>query len=165
MRDMIEPVIDQSLAIAHARAPVGDVAHGIVAALRRMRAAIEDAGGYGMVSILDGAIRDRLIIRNLRDMKEGCKGLPARLPSPGRAATLAETIMVGAADTCLIYSAQTPDSNEVILTVFLLLDRLIETLHAVPELGDLLEWLQDAEEEAAALAGESVFDGPAASVH
>ena len=68
--EMIEPVIDHSLTIANSRASVGDVAHGLIAALKRIRSAVEEVGGYTMVSILDGAIRDRLIIRGLRAVSD-----------------------------------------------------------------------------------------------
>ena len=62
MTSMIEPTIDQSLMIAHRHAGFGDIAHGLLTALRRVRLAVEEVGGYPMVSILDGAIRDRLPI-------------------------------------------------------------------------------------------------------
>src|SRR5258708_28506960 len=73
--EMIEPVIDHSLTIVNCRASVGDVAHGLIAALKRIRSAVEEVGGYTMVSILDGAIRDRLIIRGLRAVRSGEKEL------------------------------------------------------------------------------------------
>src|SRR5271168_1497710 len=71
MTYMIEPTIDHSLTIAHNHASVGDVAYGLLAALRRVRWVVDEVGGYTMVSMLDGAIRDRLIIRHLRNARSG----------------------------------------------------------------------------------------------
>ena len=162
--DMIEPVIDHSLTIANGRASVGDVAHGLIAALKRIRQAIEEVGGYTMVSILDGAIRDRLIMRGLRAVRAGETELPATIPVVGQRALMIETIMVAAADTCVIYGADEPDVTGLLYTAFMLVDRLIEVLHAAPTCDDLLACLQADDER-----DEIVFaDAPEpafASVH
>jgi len=162
--DMIEPVIDHSLTIANGRASVGDVAHGLIAALKRIRQAIEEVGGYTMVSILDGAIRDRLIMRGLRAVRAGETELPATIPASGPRALMIETIMVAAADTCVIYGADEPDVTGLLYTAFMLVDRLIEVLHAAPTCDDLLACLQADDER-----DEIVFaDAPEpafASVH
>ncbi|GGF27128.1 hypothetical protein GCM10011611_36480 [Aliidongia dinghuensis] len=158
--EMIEPVIDHSLTIAHRRASVGDVAHGLIAALKRVRSAIEEVGGYTMVSLLDGAIRDRLIIRGLRAARAGEREQPAALPVPGPRAVETETIMIAAAETCVIYGADAPDITGLLHTAFMLVDRLIEALHAAPTCEDLLACLQadDARDE-------SVFADEAAAEH
>lgn len=140
--EMIEPVIDHSLIIANSRGSVGDVAHGLVAALKRIRAVIEDDGGYTMVSTLDGAIRDRLIIRGLRAVRSGERELPVIMPVPGPRALAAETIMVAAADTCVLYGADEPTTAGLFYTAFTLVDRLIEALHGAPTCDDLLSCLQ-----------------------
>lgn len=162
--DMIEPVIDHSLTIANSRASVGDVAHGLIAALKRIRSAIEEVGGYTMVSILDGALRDRLIIRGLRAVRAGETERPATIPVAGPRALMIETIMVAAADTCVIYGADEPDVTGLLYTAFMLVDRLIEVLHAAPTCDDLLACLQADDER-----DEIVFaDAPEpafASVH
>jgi len=144
--EMIEPVIDHSLTIANSRASVGDVAHGLVAALKRVRSAIEEVGGYSMVSILDGAIRDRLIIRGLRAARAGEREQPAVMPAPGPRAAATETILVAAAETCVIYGADQPDVTGLLYTAFTLVDRLIEVLHAAPTCDDLLACLQADDE-------------------
>ncbi len=162
--DMIEPVIDHSLTIATSRASVGDVAHGLIAALKRIRQTIEEVGGYTMVSILDGAIRDRLILRSLRAVRAGETERPAAIPMAGPHALMIETIMVAAADTCVIYGADEPDVTGLLYTAFMLVDRLIEVLHAAPTSDDLLTCLQADDER-----DEIVFaDAPEpafASVH
>jgi len=162
--DMIEPVIDHSLTLANSRASVGDVAHGLIAALKRIRSAIEETGGYTMVSILDGSIRDRLILRGLRAVRAGETERPATIPVSGPRALMIETIMVAAADTCVIYGADQPEVTGLLYTAFILVDRLIEVLHAAPTCDDLLACLRaddERDEIVYADAPEPVF----ASVH
>lgn len=142
MTSMIEPTIDHSLTIAHSHAPIGDVAHGLLAALRRVRWVVDEVGGYTMVSMLDGAIRDRLIIRNLRNFRSGEREQPASMPRPGAYSAAAEIILISAADACMVYAAQKPDVSDLLLTVFVLLDRLTETLHCAPDYAALMDWLR-----------------------
>ena len=161
MTCMIEPTIDHSLTIAHNHASVGDVAHGLLAALRRVRWMVDEVGGYSMVSMLDGAIRDRLIIRNLRNLRCGEAETPAAKPQPGADSAAAETILISAADACMVYAAQKPDVSDLLLTVFILLDRLTETLHCAPHYAELMDWLRtggpdrDLEEEDAEQVGRT----------
>jgi hypothetical protein len=164
MTSMIEPTIDQSLLIAHKHAGMGDVAHGLLIALRRVRIAIEEVGGFPMVSILDGAIRDRLIIRKLRQNRCGEKETPAAMPRPGAGAPTAELILVDAAETCLVYAAQRPDTSDLLLTVFVLIDRLMETLHSAVDGAELLGWLRNEDEKADAVIGVGP-EAAAISVH
>lgn len=147
MTCMIEPTIDHSITIAHNHASVGDVAHGLLAALRRVRWVVDEVGGYTMVSMLDGAIRDRLIIRNLRNVRCGETEIPAAKPQPGADSAAAETILISAADACMVYAAQKPDVSDLMLTVFVLLDRLTETLHSAPHYAELMDWLRIGEPE------------------
>jgi len=147
MTCLIEPTIDHSLTIAHNHASIGDVAHGLLAALRRVRWVVDEVGGYTMVSMLDGAIRDRLIIRNLRNARCGEIEIPAKMPLPGADSAAAGTILINAADSCMVYAAQKPDVSDLMLTVFVLLDRLTETLHCAPAYADLMIWLRTGEDE------------------
>ena len=77
---------------------------------------------------------------------------------------MTETIMVTAAETCVIYSADEADVSGLLHAAFMLVDRLIEVLHAAPTAEDLLACLQADDER-----DEIVFaDGPepaGASVH
>ena len=146
MKSLIEPTIDHSLTIAHHHASIGDVAHGLLAALRRVRGVVDEVGGYTMVSMLDGAIRDRLIIRNMRNARCGEFEVPASMPRPGADSAVAQTIIVSAADACVVYAAQKPDTSDLMLTMFVLLDRLTETLHCAPLYAELMVWLRAGEE-------------------
>ncbi|MGB8843745.1 MAG: hypothetical protein WCC64_22055 [Aliidongia sp.] len=146
MNSLIEPTIDHSLTIAHNHASIGDVAHGLLAALRRVRWVVDEVGGHTLVSMLDGAIRDRLIIRHLRNARCGEIEIPASMPRPGADSAAAETIMVNAAETCMVYAAEKSDTSDLMLTVFILLDRLTETLHCAPRYAELMDWLRLGEE-------------------
>jgi hypothetical protein len=161
---MIEPVIDHSLSLLPSRVEPGDIAYGILAALRRVRSALDEIGGYSLVSMLDAAIRDRLIIRNLRSYRAGEAIVFGRLPPSGATIGVAETIMVAAAETCLIYGADAPDVSGVLMVVFVLLDRLIETMGEAPEYGELARWLRDDAEAMSSVEIEAEGD-LAASVH
>jgi hypothetical protein len=160
MTCMIEPTIDHSLTIAHNHASVGDVAHGLLAALRRVRWVVDEVGGYTMVSMLDGAIRDRLIIRHLRNARCGEFEVPASMPRAGADSAAADTIMISAADACMVYAAQKPDVSDLMLTVFVLLDRLTETLHCAPQYTELMAWLRIGEEQLTEAEAEEVGAKP-----
>jgi hypothetical protein len=147
MTCLIEPTIDHSLTIAHSHASIGDVAHGLLAAIRRVRWVVDEVGGYTMVSMLDGAIRDRLIIRNLRNARCGEIEVPARRPLPGVDSAAAEVILISATDACMAYAALKTDVSDLLLTVFILLDRLTETLHCAPRFDDLMAWVRDGAEQ------------------
>ena len=151
--EMIEPVIDHSLTIALRRAPVPDVACAILAALKRVRSAIEEVGGYSTVTMVDGAIRDRLLIRKLRNARVGEQDKPARLPVAGPSGNRAETIMVAGAETCLIYGSESDDLTGLLHTSFVLLDRLIEALNGAPDCEELLTRLQEDDERIAIAVG------------
>ena len=160
MTCMIEPTIDHSLTIARNHASVGDVAHGLLAALRRVRWVVDEVGGYTMVSMLDGAIRDRLIIRHLRNARCGEFEVPASMPRPGADSAAADTILISAADACMVYAAQKPDVSDLMLTVFVLLDRLTETLHCAPLYSELMAWLRVGEERMGEADAEEIGARP-----
>jgi len=134
---LIEPVIDQSLALLRGRATTGDMTQGMVAGLRRVRVTLEELGGYSLVSLVDAAIRDRLIIRNLRRHRIGLGTRVDTLPPGGIASPLAVTVIVAAVESCLAYALQESDLSGVMVLVFLLVDRLIEILGDLPSYSEL----------------------------
>jgi len=134
---LIEPVIDQSLALLRGRATTGDMTQGMVAGLRRVRVTLEELGGYSLVSLVDAAIRDRLIIRNLRRNRIGVGNRVDTLPPGGASTALAVTVIVAAVESCLAYALQESDLSSVMVLVFLLVDRLIEILGELPSYSEL----------------------------
>jgi hypothetical protein len=139
---LVEPVIDHSLWLLSERTLPGDAAQGILAAIRRVRGALEESGGAPLVDLLDSAIRDRLIIRNLRRRRAGECPDAGRLPPGGPSLAIAQTIMVTAAETCMAYAENDPDVGGMLVVVLILLDRLIETMGEAPSHVELLESLR-----------------------
>jgi hypothetical protein len=138
---MIEPVIDHSLSLLSGRVGREDTAHGIMAAIRRVRGALDEAGGDTATSLLDGAIRDRLILRNMRRHQCGEPVEIIGLPVPGPCAAIAEPILSSAAESCILYAREAPDLSGLLLAIFVLVDRLIEALGATPDSHALVTWL------------------------
>jgi len=138
---MIEPVIDHSLSLLNGRAGREDTAHGIMAAIRRVRGALDEVAGDTATSLLDGAIRDRLILRNMRRYQSGEPIEIIGLPMPGPSAAIAEPILSSAAESCILYAREAPDLSGLLLAVFVLVDRLIEALGATPDCHALVTWL------------------------
>ena len=136
---LAEPVIDHSLWLLSGRTQPGDTAHGIVAAMRRVRCSIDETGGSTLTDMLDSAIRDRLIIRNLRRRRAGEKIDVAHLPPGGPSLAVAEMVMVTAAETCMAYAEKDPDLGGLMVVALILLDRLIETLGEAPSHEELLD--------------------------
>ncbi len=144
---LIEPVIDQSLALLRGRATTGDMTQGMVAGLRRVRVTLEELGGYSLVSLVDAAIRDRLIIRNLRRNRIGVGTRVDTLPPGGASTALAATVIVAAVESCLAYALQESDLSSVMVLVFLLVDRLIEILGELPSYNELVAALRLGEDD------------------
>ncbi len=134
---LIEPVIDQSLDLLRGRAGAEDIAHGVLVALRRVRATLEEMGGYAPLSTLDTAIRHRLIIRQLRSRRAGELTRTVPLPRPGAQGQLTETVMLASVETCLVYALREPDLCGLFVVVFVLVDRLVEAMGDLPDHGDL----------------------------
>jgi hypothetical protein len=158
--DLIEPVIDHSLSILHVRTDGADIACGLLAALKRLRAELEELGGYHTVAILDGAIRDRLAVRCARS-----GGSDAVIPLDRlRATGLGETVMLATVESCLVYANQETDLGGMMRIITVLLDRLLQTLGGPPEYSALLAVLSDGDH---AHTGESggEADGSAAALH
>jgi hypothetical protein len=139
---LVEPVIDHSLWLLSERTRPGDAANGIVAAIRRVRSSIEDNGGSPLVDLMDAAIRDRLIIRNLRRRRAGQSADAARLPATGPTLAVAEMVMITAAETCMAYAERDADVGGMLVVVLILLDRLIETMGEAPAYGELIAALR-----------------------
>jgi hypothetical protein len=139
---LAEPVIDHSLWLLSERTRPADAAHGIMAAIRRVRGSLEESGGNSVVDLVDQAIRDRLIIRNLRRRQAGESVDAGRLPPHGKGIAVAETVMVTAAETCMAYAESDPDLGGMLVVILILLDRLIETLGEAPTYGDLIQCLR-----------------------
>jgi hypothetical protein len=137
--NLIEPIIDHSLSLLPSRTSRSDIAYGLLTALRSVRASLDELGGYDRVALLDGAIRDRMAIRRLR---EPGAHQNVTLPSPGPQDSVGETVMVAAVESCLVYAGQTGRFDGILRVVAILLDRLILVLGRVPDHIAVIDWLR-----------------------
>ena len=131
----IEAVIELAIKTARRRAPSGDVAAGLVAALRRIRAALDEESPT-MASQLDATVRDVLIAANLgrREVPP-----PVPLPAPGAAAPFASIVLEDAALTCIALNAHTPDNSALHTAICVFAARLVAELGGTPAIGTVLD--------------------------
>jgi hypothetical protein len=131
----IEAVIELAIRTARRRAPSGDIAAGLVAALRRIRAALDEESPT-MASQMDATVRDVLIAAGL-----GRRAVPApvALPEPGPAATFASIVLEDAALTCLALNAHTEDNSALHAAICLFAARLVAELGGAPAIGAVLD--------------------------
>jgi hypothetical protein len=131
----IEAVIELAIKTARRRAPSGDIAAGLVAALRRMRAAVDEESP-ARASQLDATVRDVLIAANL-----GRREVPApvTLPEPGQAGGFASVVLEDAALTCLALNAHTEDNSALHAAICCFAARLVGELGGAPAIGAVLD--------------------------
>jgi hypothetical protein len=131
----IEAVIELAIRTARRRAPSGDIAMGLVAALRRIRAALDEESPI-MASQLDASVRDVVIAANL-----GRREVPApvALPEPGPAAAFASIVLDDAALTCLALNAHTEDNSALHAAICVFAARLVAELGGAPAIGAVLD--------------------------
>ena len=156
MNSMIEFVIDHGMTVASSKVSTGDVACGVLGALRRVRGVVQEVGDPNALSLLDSGLRDRLIVKGLRGACRGETQQSVALPETGPGAGIAETIMTNAVDYCLTVVAHDGRATDVFRVAVVLLDRLMESLNGVPDLSALLAQLTRNEE---AYADAAYSDG------
>jgi len=143
--DGIAAVVDLAIGTARRRASKGDVALGLIAALRRIRAALDEESP-ARAGQLDATVRDIVIAHNL-----GRREIPASvaLPEPGPGAALAITVLDDTAETCLALNAHTPDGSALQAAICLIAHRLLLELGGTPDIRRLYDRLWAARDEAA----------------
>ena len=146
MNNMIEFVIDHGMTVASSKVSNADLACGVLGALRRVRGVVQEVGDPNALSVLDGGLRDRLLVNGLRSACRGEKDRPVALPQMGPGAGVAEMIMTNAVDYCLTVVANDGRATDVFRVAVVLLDRLMESLNGAPELSDLITQLTLNEE-------------------
>jgi hypothetical protein len=144
----IEAVIDLAIRTARRRASREDTVLGLIAGLRRIRAALDEKGPT-LASQLDATVRDVLIARNLggREVPK-----PAPLPEPGPGMWFATTVLEDAAQTCLALNGHTQDNSAVQAAICLLADRLVGQLGGAPDIRRLYDrlWAKQADDDCGA---------------
>lgn len=109
---VVGAVVASAVSAAEKRASPADVAYGVVAALRRLRAAADEEAGYAMAAAVDTAIRRNLLAGSLAELRRTGRNPPhVVLPTAGPGAASAAAIMESAADSCLAINAYAPDNG------------------------------------------------------
>ena len=150
LQSLIDAVIAVSVDRAAAGAGRGDVAHGLLAGLRRIRGVVGAQAGYGAACALGDSIHDQILERSL----ENYGSAPVGLPPPGVGATRAATILEDAAMTCLTLNAYFPGNTALTLATRVMTQRLLETVGGAPAWSDVSAALGGAEAAAGEDGGE-----------
>jgi hypothetical protein len=146
MPNVIEAVVDAAMEMAATRGARADAAIGIVAALRRIRATLEEEVGYAPAAAMDSTLHDLVISYNLRHLSETRQEPePTALPEPGPDAVRASAIFEDAARNCIAFNTRTPDNSCLHQAICLLADRLFRLLGGTPAAADLIGRLRGGE--------------------
>ncbi len=131
-KSLIEAVIGSAFERAAQRAGAGDLAHGLLAALRRIRLVVDAQVGYSGACQIDDGIQDILVQRALAAYDSTA---PEAMPLPpfGPSTARAVAILEDAAMSCLALNAWFPGNSAVSLAVAVLTSRLVDCLGGVPD--------------------------------
>ena len=141
----VEGVLQIAFRIIEARSSTEHVAVGIIAALRRLHAAVHELGGEAMASSMRATLRDIIMAHNLERLRETRRvPQPVPLPAPTPEARFAVAVLEDAANSCLALNTLTPDNGCLHLAICLLAERLIDTLGGAPDYGAFADRLADA---------------------
>jgi hypothetical protein len=133
----IEAIIELAIKTARRRASSDDIAAGLIAALRRIRAALDEESPK-MASQMDATVRDVLIAANLGRREAPA---PIAIPAPGHDAGFASLVLEDAALTCLALNAHTDDNSALHAAICLFAARLVAELGGAPDIGAVLDRL------------------------
>ncbi len=133
LQSMINTVIASSVDRAARGAGRGDVAHGLLAGLRRIRTVVSAQAGYAAACSVNDSIHDQIMARSLETF--GTK--PVGLPPPGVGVSRATSIFEDAAMTCLTINAFFPGNTALTLATQLMTERLIEAVGGAPAWGEI----------------------------
>lgn len=162
---VVSAIVNTAAAAAAERAAPGDVTHGLVSALRHLRAAIDDQAGFAMAASMDNAIQARIMVENLRTLRvAGSPPRPVRLPPVGPGVVAASAIFESAAESCLAINALAPDNEPLEHAIVAFTAQLFETLGGMPEWGELKAELHRPHGRGAEIAA-AVLPATGATVH
>jgi hypothetical protein len=160
MPNVVEAVVDAAMSMAAERGTRADVAIGIVAALRRIRATLDEQVGYAAAAAMDTTLQDLVVSYDLPRLSSG-KPEPAELPEPGPETVRAAAIFEDAARNCIAFNVRTPDNSCLHEAICLLADRLFRVIGGTPAAPDLIGRLRGGE----ALHEVDFIDPPEAGQH
>lgn len=125
---VVGAILATAISAAEKRASPADVAHGVIAALRHLRATADEQAGDAMASAIDAAVRQHLPQGPL-----ALRPVVSVLPPAGPGAATAAMIMESAADSCLAINAHAPDNGPLEIAVNALTLQMLRHLDSAPE--------------------------------
>ena len=160
---LIQAVVGSALDRAAGAAGNGDLACGLLAALKRVRLVVSVQAGYSAACSLDDAIHAVFVERALETFGTA-EVPPVPLPTRGPPARRATLILEDAAMSCLTLNAYFPGNTAMTLAVTTLAGRLLDCLGGVQDWGCVIRELRmaDSDEEEEALSDDR---WTAAAVH
>ncbi len=152
LQSLIGTVITASIERAAMGATKGDLVHGLLAGLRRIRTVVGLQSGYGAACAVDDSIHDQMLERSL----ETFGAAPVGLPQPGAGAARAAAILEDAAMTCVTLNGYFPGNTAMTLAVWAMTERMLVVAGGVPHWRVISALLRchEAEDEDVAAAGE-----------
>jgi hypothetical protein len=115
---VISAILATALSAAEKRAGPADVAHGVIAALRHLRATADEEAGYTMAAAIDTTVRQHLLAGGMSELRRTGRGpVFTALPPAGPGAAAAALIMESAADSCLAINAHAQDNEPLEIAV------------------------------------------------
>lgn len=126
---VVGAILATAISAAEKRASPADVAHGVIAALRHLRATADEEAGDAMAAAIDAAVRQHFPQGRLSSSGAAAGFLPPA--GPGAAA--AAMIMESAADSCLAVNAHAPDNGPLEIAVNALTLQMLRHLDGPPE--------------------------------
>lgn len=161
LHSLIGTVIASAMDRASRDAGPGDLAHGLLAALRRLRAIVGVQAGYAAACSLDDGIHEFLLGRAMEGFGTGAA--PVALPPRGPNAFRACAILEDTAMSCLTLNAFFKGNTALDIAVRVFSERLVECLGGVPSWGVVIDELRSQEAEAEEAASDDRWTS--AAVH
>jgi len=130
---VVSAILATAISAAEKRASPADVAHGVIAALRHLRATADEEAGYAMAAAIDTAVRQHLLAGGMADLRLNGHGpAAAALPPAGPGAAAASAILQSAADSCLAINAHASDNEPLEIAVGALTRQIARHLGGEP---------------------------------
>lgn len=130
---VVSAILATAISAAEKRASSADVAHGVLAALRHLRAAADEEAGYTMAAAIDTTVRQHLLANVMAERRRvGHEPDEVLLPPAGPGASVAAAILESAADSCLAVNAHAPDNEPLEIAVNALAGQIGRHLNGLP---------------------------------
>jgi len=152
LHSLISTVIASAMDRAARGAGEGDLVHGVLAGLKRLRAIVGSQAGYSAACGLDDSVHDIFLQRSLESFGSGAVAVP--LPPRGPNAIRACAILEDVAMSCLTLNAFFKGNTALDLGVQVLTERLIECAGGVPDWGAVIDELRSQDVDAEETANE-----------